>query len=82
MELECQLALKGIDSSVPIVDPSGKAKALAGGASDWRLLLQIDTDEDGPGGMCGDMGRIYFWIKCQDLRILRFDEAWLILQCS
>jgi uncharacterized protein YwqG len=79
MEAECELASNEVDGG-SLQD--GETNALAGGAADWRLLLQVDTDEDGPGWMWGDMGRIYFWIKQQDLAAHRFDQVWLILQCS
>jgi uncharacterized protein YwqG len=82
MELECQLASNGIYCGGASCNQVEEAKALAAGASNWRLLLQIDTDEDGPGWMWGDVGRIYFWVKQQDVRSLRFDDAWLVLQCS
>ena len=81
MELECQLVSNGIYYGDPSGYQSVRAEALKAGASDWRLLLQIDTDEDGPGWMWGDVGRIYFWIKKQDLAALRFDDVWLIFQC-
>jgi len=81
MELECQLASNGIYCGGPSGYQGERAKALEAGASDWRLLLQIDTDEEGPGWMWGDVGRIYFWVKQQDLKALRFDDAWLIFQC-
>jgi uncharacterized protein YwqG len=81
MELECQLASNGVYCGNPEGYRSARAQALEPGAPDWRLLLQIDTDEDGPGWMWGDVGRIYFWLREQDLRNLRFDRAWLILQC-
>lgn len=32
--------------------------------------------------MWGDVGRIYFWIREQDLKNFDFDKTWLILQCS
>jgi uncharacterized protein YwqG len=60
----------------------GRPKSPTAGAADWRLLLQIDTDEDGPGWMWGDVGRIYFWIKKHDLALRRFADVWLILQCT
>lgn len=50
------------------------------GAGDWHLLLQIDSDDD-TGMMWGHAGRIYYWIREQDLMVRVFDEAWLILQC-
>jgi|SRR5580704_11955722 uncharacterized protein YwqG len=82
MELECQLASNGVYVGDAEGYKSERAKVLADGAGDWRLLLQIDTDEQGPGWMWGDAGVIYFWIKRQDLKALRFDDAWLILQCG
>jgi len=82
MELECQLASNGVYCGDLKGYQSARAKALEVGATDWRLLLQIDTDEKGPGWMWGDMGRIYYWIKRQDLATRRFEDVWLILQCG
>ncbi len=82
MELECQLASNGVYCGNPSGYNSSRAKDLEQGAAGWRLLLQIDTDEEGPGWMWGDVGRIYFWIKNQDLSSLRFDDVWLIFQCG
>ena len=31
--------------------------------------------------MFGDCGRIYFYIRREDLLARRFDRAWLVLQC-
>ena len=39
---------------------------LAPGAADWRLLLQIDSDDDA-GIMWDTTGRVYVWIREQDL---------------
>jgi uncharacterized protein YwqG len=80
MELECQLVSHGLycgDSSGYL---SREAASLKGGARDWRLLLQIDTDED-LGVMWGDGGILYFWIREEDARAGRFDQAWTVLQC-
>jgi uncharacterized protein YwqG len=82
MEMECQLASNGVYCGNTAGYQSDRAKTLECGAKDWRLLLQIDTDEDGPGWMWGDVGRTYFWIKKQDLAQLRFDDVWLVFQCS
>jgi uncharacterized protein YwqG len=81
MELECQLASNGIYCGGASRFQEAEARALEPGAIDWRLCLQIDTDEDGPGWMWGDVGRIYFWIKQQDLTARRFNDVWLIFQC-
>jgi uncharacterized protein YwqG len=81
MELECQLASHGINCGSPVGYRCDEARILESGAVDWRLLLQIDSDDEA-SWMWGDCGRIYFWITQQDLRVPRFDDAWLILQCS
>ena len=80
MELECQLVSHGLycgDSSGYL---SREAATLKEGAGDWRLLLQVDTD-DGLGVMWGDGGILYFWIREEDARAGRFDQAWAVLQC-
>jgi uncharacterized protein YwqG len=80
MRLECQLVTNGIycgDSS-GYGDP--RVKTLALGAKDWKLLLQLDSD-DKAGWMWGDAGRVYFWAKQQDILARDFGSAWAIQQC-
>jgi len=48
----------------------------------WRLLLQVDTDEHGPGWSWGDSGRLYFCMREGDLRAGRFDRGWCVNQSS
>ena len=52
------------------------------GRAGWTMLFQLDTDENGPGWMWGDCGRLYFWIRTQDLARRDFSQARGILQCS
>lgn len=74
MRLECQLASHGI------TDPDGPAAAaLAKGAMDWQLLLQIDSD-DRLGMRWGDNGLIYYWMTSSNMQARHFDETWLVLQ--
>ncbi|WP_428232714.1 YwqG family protein [Flavobacterium sp.] len=81
MELECELVTNGLYCG----DPSGyndpRAKALEANAKNWLLLLQIDSNEESEM-MWGDCGRLYFWIKKDDLLKLNFDKSWISLQCS
>jgi uncharacterized protein YwqG len=81
MRLECQLVTNGLFCG----DPSGyrdpRVPTLEKGAVDWQLLLQIDSDEKRLGWMWGDVGRIYFWARQQDIEAANFDGSWAILQC-
>lgn len=81
MELECELVTNGLYCG----DPSGfndpRAKALEANAKNWRLLLQIDSNEENDM-MWGDSGRLYFWIRKDDLMNKHFDKSWFSLQCS
>ena len=81
MQLECQLAAHGLFCG----DASGYEDPLRphleDGAKDWRLLLQIDSDDD-PAMMWGDVGRIYYWIRQEDLRAKDFEKVWFVLQCG
>ena len=81
MRLECQLVTNGLycGDATGYEDP--RAEMLSAGAADWRLLLQIDSDEK-LGSEWGDAGRVYFWIRKQDLAAERFDAAWHIMQCA
>lgn len=47
------------------------------------LLLQLDSDEtgEGPYWMWSDYGRLFFWIKPEDLEQRRFDRVTLVLEC-
>lgn len=81
MQLEAQLVTNGLycgDSS-GYDDP--RAKELESGVDDWVLLLQLDTD-DRADIMWGDAGMLYYWIRSDDLRALRFDRVWMALQCG
>jgi uncharacterized protein YwqG len=81
MEEECQLVTNGLYCG----DPSGyndpRAEELKKGADKWILLFQIDSI-DKAGMMWGDVGRVYFWIKREDLEKRDFGKCWFVLQCS
>lgn len=75
MQLQAQLVFHAVDE-----DDDARTEELRAGATDWRLLLQIDSDEDA-GMMWGDVGRLYYWIRRADLEQARFDDVWMIFQC-
>jgi len=47
----------------------------------WRLLAQIDSD-DAAKMMWGDVGKLYFMIRPDDLRARRFGQARFAWQCT
>ncbi|GAB3222629.1 YwqG family protein [Hymenobacter seoulensis] len=81
MELQCELVTNGLYCGDSSVYNSTQAKILEPNAANWILLLQVDSNEDECRMMWGDAGRLYFWIKEQDLRSKNFDATWVILQC-
>lgn len=83
MRCECQLVAHGIDAGHPDAFKTDRARELMRtAAADWQLLLQLDSDEKGPGWQWSDDGRIYYWIRRADLAAGAFDRAWVILQCG
>jgi uncharacterized protein YwqG len=78
MEVQCQSVTQG--AYLGGGDGSKKPERMSSNAADWRLLLQLDTDNDA-GMMWGDTGMLYFWIREQDARAGEFSKIWMILQC-
>ncbi len=80
MELQCELVTNGLycGNETGYKDP--KRPFLEKNASQWQLLLQVDTNE-ACDMIWGDSGRLYFWIKEEDLQNRAFDRSWTVLQC-
>lgn len=81
MLLECQLVTNGLNCGGPEGYQDPRRAELEEGQYDWRLLLQVESD-DNASMMWGDVGRLYYWMRRQDLAARRFGDSWLILQCS
>ncbi len=83
MELECELASSGVYCGGSKGYHSERRRHLteAGGARDWRLLLQLTSDPQ-CNFIWGDDGYLYFWIRQQDLAARDFSRIWTILQCT
>jgi uncharacterized protein YwqG len=81
MALECQLASNGVYCGNADWHEDPRYSALQAGASEWRMLLQVDSDARAEM-MWGDCGRLYFWIRQADLEQRNFDDVWMILQCG
>ena len=71
-----QLASSGIypGNSVDLEDP--KYTLLLSGVYDWRLLFQMADDNDGGAAWFGGAGgRLFYWIRKQDLAERNFDHV-------
>lgn len=80
-KLVAHLVSQGLYCGDPTGYKTGKKRGLFSGAKDWELLLQVDSD-DKAKMMWGDVGRIYFLIHKSALAARRFDQTWVIFQCS
>ena len=80
MALQCQLASNGISCSDPRAFETAEARALSAGASAWRPLMQVASDDKARMNW-GDGGMLYFWIRDSDLKAARFDKVWMVVQC-
>ncbi len=80
MEEECQFVTNGIYLGNAEGHRDPRAAALKVGAKEWKLLLQLDSDDD-TGWMWGDVGTLYFWIRESDARQSDFSKVWMIFQC-
>lgn len=74
MRIQCQLVTNGVTTSD---DP--RAANLQTGASDWLLLLQVDSDASAKM-LWANNGMVYYWIKRADLQAHHFAGGWLVLQ--
>ncbi len=81
MEEECQLVTHNIYRGDTYSQHNTQTNELKNEANQWTLLFQIDSI-DQAGMMWGDVGRVYFWIKKEDLASKEFNKCWFVLQCS
>ena len=80
MRLEAELGSSRMDWGATDWRDDPRAQGAEERALDWQLVLQIDSDEQ-VGTMFGDVGKIYFLMRTQDLAARDFDRSWLVLQC-
>jgi hypothetical protein len=90
---DCALAAAGHPFDAPVVRASTAGVPTAGvpgsdvptpdvsAAADWRLLLQLDSD-DRLGWLWGETGFVYFTARAADIRSGALDRSWLILQAT
>ena len=84
MTIECELVSQGYEMGYGVQDIPKTVIEQAEQTSleQWQLLFQLDTVENDTFClMFGDCGRIYYYIKTEDLKQKRFENHWLVLQC-
>jgi uncharacterized protein YwqG len=81
MELECEMVSNGLYAGNPVAYDDPRMPEFRERASDWRLLLQINSDDE-LDWMWGDSGKIYFLCREEDIANRRFERSWTILQCT
>ena len=76
----CELVQHGIDCSG--FEYLSEKEKYHDESKEWILLFQLDVLEtDDFALIIGDTGRLYYYIKKQDLKEKRFDKAWFATQC-
>ena len=82
MEHECAAAAGGIYmGGGPACEQAARDSGAEREALKWKLLMQLDSHDD-LGMMWGDLGKLYIWIREEDLARRDFGRTWLILQCT
>lgn len=80
MQAMAQLASHGIFCGSADTYKTSEARALLSRAGEWRLILQIGSDEKLqllPGA-----GRIFVLMREADIAARRFENAWLVYECD
>jgi uncharacterized protein YwqG len=81
MELECEMVTNGLYTGDSRSYSDVRRNEFERSSRSWHLLMQIDTEVEQSDMMWGDGGRLYIWIKEDDLAARRFEKAWMISQC-
>jgi uncharacterized protein YwqG len=80
MQLQCQLVSHGVSTGDMDWLTHPRLQSLREGASDWRLLLQLGSDDEAGDFLWADDGKLYFWIREADLQAGIFEDVWVVLQ--
>jgi uncharacterized protein YwqG len=81
MQLEAELVTNGLYCGDQTGYRDRRRKNLEKQSHHWQLLFQLDSVE-ALGMMWGDMGRLYYWVKRDDLHQRQFGGHWMTMQCG
>jgi len=84
MLLECEKVTNGIYCGEATNIPPDILRQHKENSKQWQLLFQLDSIylDNREIVMWGDMGRLFYYIKIDDLKNMNFENCWLILQCG
>lgn len=86
MTRECELVSRGyyLGDGWDNVTPQDRQETEQWANRDWLLLFQLDSilADKSIEVNYGGGGRLYFYIRREDLAACNFDNVWMILQCS
>jgi len=84
MLLECEQSTNGIyNGASEAIVTDEEMQRHKKNCRQWQLLFQLGSFSIGDYElMWGDRGKIYYYIKIDDLTKLKFDDCWLVLQCG
>lgn len=76
MEYECEMVSRGYHwNNIP----ENVKQDIKQSQYQWKLLFQLDSESESQM-MWGDAGKLYFWIKEEDMKLHQYDKTWMILQ--
>lgn len=78
---ECQVVSQGVPLGTAEEWADPRVEQKLAGIDDWRLLLQLDTD-DRTDWMWGDVGTLYYATRQSLEPTSAVDEAWMVFQCG
>ena len=79
MELECELVTNGFYCGGDEDYSEPEFEKFRQNIGEWTLLLQIGSNDENEMMWC-DCGKIYLWIRKNDLRERKFDKSRLVLR--
>jgi uncharacterized protein YwqG len=80
MHVDAQLAFNGIDLNTGERYYDPRVPDLERDAEQWRLLLQLSSDDEAGLQLGYPLGRLYVWIRKGDLAQARFDDVWAFIR--
>lgn len=81
MQFEAEVVRHGFNTGEGTHYEDPEALKHKSAADCWRLLLQLDSDEEA-GLTWGDLGMLYFWMREDDVQRRDWSGGWTALQCT